>query len=480
MKRLLLSLSLLATMAACSMAQGFIIDLTDGSHKVFNSLEGCRIEFYDRQQPLNNGHDYVDLGLKCSVAFATTNVGASRPTECGEYYAYGETQPKKLYRWDNYKWCNGGENYITKYKLGLDGKMELDPEDDVAKKEWGGEWRTPTREELDELRACSFTSQTVDGVKVYKITGPNGNSILVPMAGKFDETVSGSTPRFLNENAYLRSSSTTTAATGANAHMVYWSNYRSSGTKFYKYVGESVRPVIPLPTPGIKVTNASGKVLLDIPQSRVSRIRYINLDEREYCFGGHSCVDLGLPSGTKWATTNVGASTPEESGDYYAWGETKTKNVEYSLSHYDWARGTTYMKYNNSDQKTVLEPGDDAATVNWGSDWRTPTAAQAKELVDYCTFEFMYYQGSPCFKVTGPNARHIFLPVAGFKMDSVCKAGEAAEYMTSTRSPDGISSMIQCNVDILISTDPSLIPKLFDCGRAYGRTVRPVAAPANQ
>ena len=98
---------------------------------------------------------------------------------------------------------------------------------------------------------------------------------------------------------------------------------------------------------------------------------------------GHAYVDLGLPSGTLWATCNVGASSPEEYGDYFAWGETEPKN-DYNWSTYKYCKGssTTMTKYCTSssygtvDNKTELEPSDDAATVNWGSNWQMPSLEQ--------------------------------------------------------------------------------------------------------
>ena len=110
---------------------------------------------------------------------------------------------------------------------------------------------------------------------------------------------------------------------------------------------------------------------------------------------GHEYVDLGLPSGTLWATCNVGASKPEEYGDYFAWGETKPKS-DYSWETYKWCKGSskTMTKYcTNSkygyngftDDLWELLPEDDAATVNWGSGWQTPSLAQLKELFNSIT-----------------------------------------------------------------------------------------------
>ena len=136
---------------------------------------------------------YVDLGL--SVKWAICNVGASKPEEYGEYYAWGETEPKDFYFWDTYKYCDGTYNSLTKYTdsaYGKDGfsdyKSVLDPEDDVAHVKWGGNWRIPTKDELEELRTkCTWTSTTLNGVRGYSVTskveGYTDRSIFMPATG---------------------------------------------------------------------------------------------------------------------------------------------------------------------------------------------------------------------------------------------------------------------------------------------------------
>ena len=136
---------------------------------------------------------YVDLGL--SVKWAICNVGASKPEEYGDYYAWGETEPKDFYFWSTYKYCDGAYKSLTKYSdsaCGIDGfsdnKSVLDPEDDVAHVKWGGNWRIPTKDELEELRTkCTWTSTTLNGVKGYSVTsnvdGYTDRSIFLPATG---------------------------------------------------------------------------------------------------------------------------------------------------------------------------------------------------------------------------------------------------------------------------------------------------------
>ncbi len=154
-------------------------------------------------------------------------------------------------------------------------------------------------------------------------------------------------------------------------------------------------------------------------------------------------VDLGLS--VKWATCNVGATSPEGYGNYYAWGETTTK------SDYDWDTykyGSAYnalTKYcNNSnygkdgftDGRTTLEASDDAATANWGGKWRMPTDAEWTELREKCTWTWTTLNGVKGYEVKGPNGNTIFLSAAGHRDDGLYGAGYAGDYWSSSLLTD--------------------------------------------
>ena len=134
-----------------------------------------------------------------------------------------------------------------------------------------------------------------------------------------------------------------------------------------------------------------------------------------YAQWGKKYVDLGLPSGTLWATCNVGADVPEEFGDYFAWGETVHKET-YTQHNYKFGYGI-YSKYNNNDLLQILDPCDDAANVNWGADWRMPTYNELNELLNYCTHTWTVLNGIDGRMFVGPNGNSIFLPAAGFRFD---------------------------------------------------------------
>lgn len=136
----------------------------------------------------NSYDDWVDLGL--SVKWATCDVGASSPSDYGDYYAWGETATKSNYDWSTYKWCKESFDSLTKYNTvnsygAVDNMKRLDREDDVANAKWGGTWRMPTDEEMTELREkCDWTWAKQGGKDGYRVTSrTNGNSIFLPAAG---------------------------------------------------------------------------------------------------------------------------------------------------------------------------------------------------------------------------------------------------------------------------------------------------------
>ena len=139
-------------------------------------------------------------------------------------------------------------------------------------------------------------------------------------------------------------------------------------------------------------------------------------------------IDLGLPSGTLWACCNIGAKSPTEYGDYFAWGETQPKSV-YDWSTYKWGTvkneltkyctDSQWGQFGLVDNKTELDLDDDAAYVNWGSDWRMPSREQLQELLDNCTSEWTTFNGvgGRLFK-SHNNSASLFLPVAGYRYGS--------------------------------------------------------------
>ena len=378
--------------------------------------------------------EYVDLGL--SVMWATTNLGATEPEGYGDYYAWGETEPKDGYMPANYQWCMGSAKTYTKYctvdSMGYngftDGLTTLQAQDDAAQMQKGGHWRMPTDAEWEELRKnCTWTLSEQGGQIGYIATSKiNGNSIFIPVAG-----------------------------------------FRSGGNVVLEYIG------------------AYWSSSLNESKQSCAYGLYINKDEdrvgkysnscREYGFlirpvydeNYHAYVDLGLS--VKWAMTNIGANTPEDYGDYFAWGETEPKD-EYTWENYKWCDGTdTHItKYNTSDGKITLELEDDAAHVNWGSNWRMPRKDELKELIDSCQWERVTLNDVVGNKITGPNGNSIFIPAAGSYNsfdDQLNSAGTGGWLYSSTKASNTYASEVNMGVGKATQTT---------CSKCLGLTIRPV------
>ena len=346
--------------------------------------------------------EYVDLGLPSGNLWAKCNLGASSPEAYGDYYAWGEVEPKQVYTNSNHKWYKEGAPSLgfTKYN-NEDGKLTLEDEDDAVIQKLGNGWRTPTLADFRELTNQKLTTikkTTLNGVAGYQITSKKNNkkSIFIPFAG------------FRNDKPQTReiSSSEEVAVCMTNQRRIdnqvfnCWTfafeqdRIRRYGKR--RYDGISIRPV---KGPGVPIPN--------------------------------NCVDLGLASGLLWAKYNIGTTKPTEPGDYYAWAETSTKKEYYSTNYkYFKAKyNIEVLKYNEKDGKEVLELEDDAARANLGVGYRIPTKADWEELLEDCKWEAVTItlpetldpsqkKSIARWKVTGPNGNSIVLPTtSGFKAD---------------------------------------------------------------
>lgn len=201
-------------------------------------------------------------------------------------------------------------------------------------------------------------------------------------------------------------------------------------------------------------------------------------------------VDLGLPSGTLWANRNIGANTPEEKGNFFAWGETEPKHI-YSMKTYkyeyiskvndDHRVSEGYIKYWKPfrrlkkevyewDNKVILDPEDDVATVKWGTDWCMPTREELKELGDFCIWEKTKLNGVEGYKAIGPNNRFIFFPTAGLQNDHCPYVQDSGIYLWSkSLSYTPQRAYIMCCCDQIVESEL----------RYQGLTVRAVVNKKN-
>jgi uncharacterized protein YjdB len=479
----------------------------------------------------------VDLGL--SVKWANANMGAGSEEDYGDYYAWGETRTKSNYHWGTYKWKNGA---LTKYCSNsfygqgfTDTKTVLDLEDDVAHVNLGGNWRMPTDAEWTELRENCVWTWTNDyygtGVSgqivTSKKTGYENKSIFLPAAGLRDSAELNCANSF----GYYWSSSLYTDNPELAWDVDFGSGFVSRG-RGYRDFGLSVRPVYGefISVEHVSLNKTSLSMNVGDTQALTATVTPSNATDKSVTWsssktsvasvsssgvvtakaagsatitvwasdGVHfatcnvtvlvpvpDAVDLGLPSGVKWASFNLGASKPEEYGDYYAWGETEPKS-DYGWSTYKWCMGSndTMTKYctNSSDgyngftdTKTVLDLEDDAAHVTLGGKWRIPTDAEWTELRENCAWTWTKdYYGTGVSgqivtsKKTGYENKSIFLPAAGQWYESnLSSAGSSGYYWSSSLNTD-------------YPVDAWLV--LFGSGfvrrdyfiRRYGYSVRPV------
>lgn len=208
------------------------------------------IQENNKQYPkIINGHEYVDLGLPSGLKWATCNVGANKPEEYGDYFAWGETDAKQEYIIENYKnvrvirkkvFLGIGEKEKLEYIIGFD--ISGNPQYDVARKNWGGSWRMPTNDEMQELvDYCEWEWTEVNGVKGSNVTGPNGNSIFLPAAG--GDPYGSSILYYAGENGAYWSSTPGDYDNDHNAYDLYFdddSEYVGYGNRYY---GHTVRPI---------------------------------------------------------------------------------------------------------------------------------------------------------------------------------------------------------------------------------------------
>lgn len=201
---------------------------------------------------------------------------------------------------------------------------------------------------------------------------------------------------------------------------------------------------------GLPQTNSSPNNQGHSTDTIVTQTRPHHQSETQEPSDSHQAIDLGLPSGTKWASCNVGASKPEEYGDYFAWGETETKDV-YDSSTYK--NGKTFLqehffkpdefKYEYADLGcNIAGTKYDVAYVKWGGNWRLPTIEQFEELFNNCHHEWTTLNRVKGYKFTSKiNGNSIFLPAVGYYYNSgLCNSGSYGCYWSSTQYPSNLSS----------------------------------------
>jgi hypothetical protein len=191
----------------------------------------------------NNGHDYIDLGLSSGTLWATMNIGASSVTDPGFYFAWGETEPKSSYTWENYAF--GTEDNLTEYcydeNLGAFDKTRLDLEDDAAHVLWGGGWHIPTIYQLQEL--YEYFGSNISDITYSDNYMVFRNLLYIPEAGVMDDSsLSNDTYQFILQSADMSTNYNPNCFLGMSSTGV--SNDNRGRNLFPRYLGTSIRPVI--------------------------------------------------------------------------------------------------------------------------------------------------------------------------------------------------------------------------------------------
>lgn len=173
----------------------------------------------------------------------------------------------------------------------------------------------------------------------------------------------------------------------------------------------------------------------------------------------HEAVDLGLS--VQWATCNIGAELPESYGNYYAWGEVKTKAI-YTENNYKHMKDGQFVPLGQNIAGTTY----DVARQQWGGDWRLPTVAEVEELAQRCVWTWTSQNGVNGYLITGPSGDNIFLPAAGQKRSEALNVGSTGYYWTATPASDYPSAAYNLNF--------SGYAGRWSANRSYGFTVRAV------
>ena len=370
-------------------------------------------------------------------------------------------------------------------------------------------------QQVELMNVCTWTQTTLNGVNGYQVTGPNGNILFFPYTGErsgsqlmYAGSSAGYWPRTLfaadaGQIMYLRWNEVRTAwtyrcmgytvrAVRSQQLIVEQQNFDFGEVP----IGQTRRGELTIVNNTTKVQTLTvcadepfllergegcvSSITVVVPSNSSSTVKVVYTATEPGEFNGdvtfqspafdggervipvqafaysdnvpeHRCVDLGLPSGTLWATCNVGASAPEELGDYFAWGETEPKD-DYSWTTYKWCNGSdhtltkycTYDYFGTVDNLTVLYPEDDAATVNWGSSWCMPTKEQFLELSSHCSKIWTTRNGVTGYLYIGPNGNTLFLPATGKRMGNSHQESGTRGYYWSRSLVENITYSAWC------------------------------------
>ena len=324
----------------------------------------------------------VDLGLRSGAKWATMNVGARKYSDPGDYFKMGDTEPFDPNR----------PSKLCEIPLRQSVTVGGNPEYDASTANWGETWKMPTDREFYELQtACAWHWTEEDGHNGYRVIGPNGNSIFMPAAG-YKESSNG---KLIHEN-------TDGYFWKAPLRDIIWFSKGEARSEHYScgWITES----------GSRSDNPSGTYGLSVRPITYSSYAELDINESDIddavhgraCtltktgeIAGHQYVDLGLPSGTKWATMNIGATHYFDYGSGFEWGAIDPENPSHGKNLGENISGNAEY---------------DAATAMWGEQWRLPTKEEIKELIDKCRWTTSDMENGVAYVAVGPNGNILVFP----------------------------------------------------------------------
>ncbi|MCQ2198916.1 MAG: InlB B-repeat-containing protein [Paludibacteraceae bacterium] len=506
MKKFLLSLFGLACLGTASADTYMHVDY-NGKTDSYNADDVVEVTFEERKKEVphgvsvsgtHGGYEYVDLGLPSGIMWATYNIGATKPEESGDFFAWGETEPKDVYSHDSYKWFKSYK--ITKYSVTgtsthkdyeVDSLTTLLPEDDAAIVNWKGDWRMPSAADFSELLAYTEWEKVSDedGVFIGRLMTSkiNGNTIFFPNGGhQQGDVVYESVTFYLSNELNTKSSSWENVAlvVSSTSNSIGYSP-RHEGYKIrpvYQGESESEKPqtymIVHFKRDGSNYEDTKEYLLDDVKD-----VRFVLGDELSYPVSGevdgYEYVDLGLPSGTKWATMNIGAKQPDGSGCYYSWGEVRTKEV-YSKSEFSISGNYNTLQNDGVlDLNGMLSASYDAANQNWSENWRMPTFDEFDELIENCNWEWTTFNGVVGYKVISKeNGKWIFLPASNGQTDKGTISSDVKGFYWTSQMPQRSTTVDKTSFSLVFDEKNMYLQSNYNSSYS-GLTVRPVVGKAS-
>ncbi len=378
--------------------------------------------------PDSNHPHVIDMGSLGK--WACCNVGASAPWEEGAHYAWGETEPKDDYTWENYSLCDGSKESC--YDIGND---IAGTDYDVACKKWGTDWNMPSYEQLYALHESTNTFGQLNHVKGVTFTADNGNKVFLPACGHKRDGYSFNPDPAIYWASTRKSSLHASVPNIADAHQRSISEYYGVYSVYNspRYYGGSVR--------AINIKQGTNPENPENPDPNVDQSVTLG-----YCPDENHPHVIDMGSAGKWACCNIGSKKPADTGGYYCWGGTKELSFYGATPENETAciwgedidgNGTEWWgyKWGMWTDEGILRGEYDVAHMQWGGSWHLPTMSRFETLNGAgFTKENAKLNGTPGLKVTASNGNRIFIPYCGRKVEAefLYDKYNPMEYWTAT------------------------------------------------